>query len=87
MRLGVDIGGTKIALAVIDAAGRELFGTVVVGAAFKRGVGSASRRGPGWEPIIEPGVIVGLAGGACGGDILFHEVCAEQGIETEIEPP
>jgi hypothetical protein len=25
-----------------------------------------------------------IAGGACGGDILFHEVCAELGIETEL---
>jgi Tetratricopeptide Repeats-Sensor len=28
--------------------------------------------------------IVGLAGGASGGDILFHEVCAELGIETTL---
>ena len=27
---------------------------------------------------------VGIAGGASGGDILFHEVCAELGIETEL---
>jgi len=27
---------------------------------------------------------VGLAGGACGGDVLFHEVCAELGIRTEL---
>lgn len=27
---------------------------------------------------------VGIAGGACGGDILFHEVCAELGIKTEL---
>ncbi|HVG40254.1 MAG TPA: tetratricopeptide repeat-containing protein [Chitinophagaceae bacterium] len=26
----------------------------------------------------------GIAGGACGGDILFHEVCAESGIKTEL---
>lgn len=26
----------------------------------------------------------GIAGGACGGDILFHEVCAELGIRTEL---
>ena len=26
----------------------------------------------------------GLAGGACGGDILFHEVCADRGIETQL---
>ncbi len=28
--------------------------------------------------------IIGIAGGACGGDILFHEVCAELGIKTEM---
>jgi len=28
--------------------------------------------------------IVGLAGGASGGDILFHEVCAELGISTTL---
>jgi hypothetical protein len=27
---------------------------------------------------------VAIAGGACGGDILFHEVCAELGIKTEL---
>jgi hypothetical protein len=26
----------------------------------------------------------GIAGGACGGDILFHEVCADLGIPTEL---
>ena len=30
------------------------------------------------------GSIIGIAGGACGGDILFHEVCAELGIPTEL---
>lgn len=28
------------------------------------------------------GPLLGLAGGACGGDILFHEVCRELGIPT-----
>jgi hypothetical protein len=33
----------------------------------------------------EPGgVSLGIAGGACGGDILFHEVCASLGIETQV---
>jgi hypothetical protein len=27
---------------------------------------------------------VGIAGGACGSDILFHEVCTELGIKTEL---
>lgn len=30
------------------------------------------------------GEVVGLAGGACGGDILFHEACAELGIPTRL---
>tara|TARA_R110002020_G_scaffold259768_2_gene473697 strand:+ start:29040 stop:31028 length:1989 start_codon:yes stop_codon:yes gene_type:complete len=28
--------------------------------------------------------VKGIAGGACGGDILFHEVCMELGVKTEI---
>ena len=27
---------------------------------------------------------IGIAGGASGGDLLFHEVCAEVGVETEL---
>ncbi len=30
------------------------------------------------------GRVVGLAGGASGGDVLFHEVCAEQGVPTTL---
>jgi hypothetical protein len=30
------------------------------------------------------GIAFGLAGGACGGDILFHEVCAELGIASRL---
>ncbi len=30
------------------------------------------------------GELVGIAAGACGGDILFHEVCAELGIPTRL---
>jgi len=35
-------------------------GVVTIGAAIKRGTGSASRRGPNWEPVIEPGVILAI---------------------------
>jgi CzcA family heavy metal efflux pump len=35
-------------------------GAVAIGSALKRGIGSSSRRGPNWEPIIEPGVIVAI---------------------------
>jgi hypothetical protein len=35
--------------------------------------------------LAEPGgVSLGIAGGACGGDILFHEVCAALGIPTHL---
>lgn len=34
-----------------------------------------------WGPDAR---VLGLAGGANGGDLLFHEVCAEQGIPTEL---
>lgn len=30
---------------------------------------------------------IGIAGGACGGDIIFHEVCKELGIETKLLLP
>ena len=36
------------------------------------------------EQDLEDGELVGIAGGACGGDILFHEVCAELGIPTRL---
>jgi tetratricopeptide (TPR) repeat protein len=31
------------------------------------------------------GSTLGIAGGACGGDILFHEVCEELGVKTELD--
>jgi len=30
------------------------------------------------------GTMLGIAGGACGGDILFHEVCEQLGIATDL---
>jgi hypothetical protein len=30
------------------------------------------------------GAVVGIAGGACGGDILFHEVCRDAGVPTRL---
>jgi tetratricopeptide (TPR) repeat protein len=36
------------------------------------------------EQALSNGKIVGLGGGACGGDILFHEACAELGIPTQL---
>ncbi|MBK7875725.1 MAG: efflux RND transporter permease subunit [Planctomycetes bacterium] len=35
-------------------------GVVGIGGALQRGTGSASRRGPDWEPIIEPAVILAV---------------------------
>jgi hypothetical protein len=31
------------------------------------------------------GSTLGIAGGACGGDILFHEVCEQLGVKTELD--
>jgi hypothetical protein len=36
------------------------------------------------ERALEAEPMVGIAGGASGGDILFHEVCAELGIESRL---
>jgi hypothetical protein len=36
------------------------------------------------EQALTDGKIIGVCGGACGGDILFHEVCAELGIPTRL---
>jgi hypothetical protein len=36
------------------------------------------------EMKLGGGVSYGVAGGACGGDIIFHEVCAELGIPTHL---
>ncbi|TMH32229.1 MAG: hypothetical protein E6H66_14435 [Betaproteobacteria bacterium] len=36
------------------------------------------------EQALSNGKIIGVCGGACGGDILFHEVCAELGIPTRL---
>ena len=36
------------------------------------------------ERAVTAGRMAGIAGGACGGDILFHEVCAAMGIETSL---
>lgn len=31
-----------------------------------------------------PGSVLGIAGGACGGDVLFHETCLELGVPSEL---
>lgn len=35
-------------------------GTVMLGSAIRRGTGWASRRGPNWEPIVEPAVVMAV---------------------------
>src|SRR5262249_28320391 len=35
----------------------------------------------------DPGRALGLAGGACGGDLLFHDVCEELHVPTELFLP
>ncbi len=55
-----DIGETV----VVVRKGRPIsvsdLGAVTIGAAIRRGTGWASRRGPNWEPIIEPGVVMAV---------------------------
>ncbi len=36
------------------------------------------------EKGISKDKLIGIAGGACGGDILFHELCEELNIPTEV---
>jgi hypothetical protein len=36
------------------------------------------------EKIKAKNLLTGIAGGACGGDILFHELCEEIGISTQL---
>ena len=55
-----DIGETVVTVRKGTPIKVSDLGVVVVGAAIKRGTGSASRRGPNWEPIIEPGVIIAI---------------------------
>jgi hypothetical protein len=36
------------------------------------------------EKSKRQGDILGIAGGACGGDIIFHEVCRKHGIKSQL---
>ena len=47
----------------------------------------AAIRGSVRAILDEHGSALGMAGGASGGDILFHEVCAELGIPTRLYLP
>lgn len=60
IRTTEDIASTVVAL----RNGRSIkvgdVGVVQIGAAIKRGTGSASMRGPNWEPITQSGVIIAI---------------------------
>jgi CzcA family heavy metal efflux pump len=60
VRTPEDIGATVVALRGELPVRVSDLGTVGIGAAFKRGIGSASRRGPDWEPVTEPAVILAV---------------------------
>ena len=60
IRTPEDIGNTVVALRGETPIHVSDLGVVGIGAAIKRGTGSASRRGPNWEPITEPGVIIAI---------------------------
>jgi CzcA family heavy metal efflux pump len=60
VRTPEDIGETVVTLRGETSVRVSDLGTVAVGPAFKRGIGAAARRGPNWEPVIEPGVILAI---------------------------
>jgi hypothetical protein len=66
---------------MIDGAGRKepRFPAWAEGRAFE-----AIRNAIAVGPWTQPGSAIGLAGAASGGDLLFHEACAELGISTRI---
>jgi CzcA family heavy metal efflux pump len=55
-----DIEETVVALRGDTPVRVSDLGVVQIGAAIKRGTGAASRRGPNWEPITEPAVIIAI---------------------------
>ena len=68
---------------MLDAEGREsprFPRTPAAEAAARAMIGKAVAD----ERALEAGRMVGIAGGASGGDILFHEVCAGLAIETRL---
>ena len=68
---------------MVDAPGRSkprFPNTKAAQAEARRMIGEAVEA----EKALHAGHLEGLAGGACGGDILFHEVCAELGVGTSV---
>src|SRR3990172_6849784 len=55
-----DISNTVVAVRNDTPIKVSDLGVVAIGAAIKRGTGSASRRGPNWEPITRPGEIIAI---------------------------
>src|SRR5688572_2654780 len=60
VRTPEDIGQTVVALRGDSPVRVSDLGAVTIGGAFKRGTACASRRGPNWEPILEPAVVVAV---------------------------
>ncbi|MCH7566004.1 MAG: efflux RND transporter permease subunit, partial [Gemmatimonadetes bacterium] len=76
-----DIGDTVVTVRKSRPIKVSDLGVVVVGTAIKRGTGSASRRGPNWEPIIEPGVIIAIQKQP-GADTLTLDVRIEKTLDS-----
>ena len=55
-----DISNTVVAIRRDTPIKVSDLGVAAIGAAIQRGTGSASRRGPNWEPITGPGVIIAI---------------------------
>lgn len=66
---------------MVDSAGRKQprFPAWAEGRAFE-----AIRNAIEALPWTQPGPTIGIAGAASGGDLLFHEACAQLGISTRI---
>lgn len=55
-----DIANTVVAVRSDTPIKVSDLGRVAIGAAIKRGTGAASRRGPNWDPLTQPGVIIAI---------------------------
>ena len=55
-----DIGDTVVAIREGTPIHVRDLGTAVLGSGIRRGTGWASRRGPEWEPIIEPAIVIAV---------------------------
>ena len=56
--------------------------------ALRQAIAAWQTRCRAGKPVVPAGsALLGLAGGASGGDILFHEVCAELGVASALYLP